>query len=104
MQRALIKLPVPIVTGADPVNTILESPEFQIAREYFTNYPPTSLLHDGGIARAFIYLLICSMGHYARDLGERRRACRYRGSFRLSRDHGSDERMGARAARAVYLA
>jgi predicted O-methyltransferase YrrM len=62
MQRALIKLPVPIVTGADPVNTILESPEFQIAREYFTNYPPTSLLHDGGIARAFIYLLICSMG------------------------------------------
>ena len=61
MQRPLTKLQTPTYTGGDPVKNVVAAPEFQIAQEYFTDYPPTSLLYNGGVARAFIYLLIRSM-------------------------------------------
>ena len=59
-QRPVTALPAPKLIGDDLINAILASPEFQVSREYFADYPTTSLLRDG-VSRAFIYLLIRAM-------------------------------------------
>jgi predicted O-methyltransferase YrrM len=39
------------------IEAITNSPEYAIARSYFIDYPPSSLLHNGHIARPFLYML-----------------------------------------------
>ena len=61
MQRPMTSLSAPAYIVGDPIKKIITSAEFQTAREYFSDYPATSFLYNGGISRAFIYLLIRSM-------------------------------------------
>lgn len=64
MQRPLEILPAPQVNPEidDPISAICESSEFAAAKDYFSEYPEFSLLTNAPLSRAFIYMLIRSLG------------------------------------------
>jgi predicted O-methyltransferase YrrM len=59
MQRPLIDFPAP--PFFDPIADFVRCQEFDEAKRYFADYPATSLLYNGGVARTFVYLLIRSL-------------------------------------------
>ena len=61
MQHPLVSLAAPKISH-DIIASIIESNEFNEAKAYFSAYPETSLLFNGGHSRAFIYCLIRALG------------------------------------------